>query len=81
MFIVVVLAGTVPVAAQELVKQINVGDGATVEIVNRFGRIEVVAAGKDEPSMLKAASARGVVEREVASSAANGRTRFEITRS
>ncbi|MBK8812593.1 MAG: VWA domain-containing protein [Acidobacteria bacterium] len=79
MFIVVVLAGTVPVAAQELVKQINVGDGATVEIVNRFGRIEVVAAGKDEPSMLKAASARGVVEREVASSAANGRTRFEIT--
>ncbi|MBK7707416.1 MAG: VWA domain-containing protein [Acidobacteria bacterium] len=79
MFIVVVLAGTVPVAAQELVKQINVGDGATVEIVNRFGRIEVVAAGKDEPSILKAASARGVVEREVASSAANGRTRFEIT--
>lgn len=50
----------------------------SVEVINRYGRVDARAAADGEPTAFGARSPRGVVEREVSMTSVNGRTRIEI---
>ena len=58
--------------SQDLKRELNVGAGATVEVVNKFGRVGVTAA--ESGFGLTASSAKGVTDSEIKISDSSGRT-------
>lgn len=73
---VVVALSALTAAAQNFERPLS-GAGS-VEIVNRYGRVDARVAANAEPTTFSARSPRGVVEREVSMTVVNGRTRIEI---
>ena len=65
--------------AQDLKRELSVGEGGTVEIVNKFGRVGLKTAS--EGSALTASSAKGVSDAELKIISSNGRTLITVAAS
>ncbi len=79
---ILIITGLISVAGQiartqDLTRELAVGTGGTVEIVNKFGRVGARAV--ENGSSLVASSATTVSDREVKITSANGRTVITVT--
>lgn len=64
-------------SSQDLKRDLGVGEGGTVEIVNKFGRVGVKTS--ESGSGITASSAKGVSDTEVKISSSAGRTLITVT--
>ncbi|CAN5274334.1 hypothetical protein BH20ACI2_BH20ACI2_00990 [soil metagenome] len=76
----VIFFATLTGFAQESTRDIQIDSGGSLEIVNRSGRVSVVAApNNSSPSNVPTASAKGgVVDAEIKITSANGRTIINV---
>ena len=63
-------------SAQTFTRPVSV---SSIEITNRFGRIEAETVAQDEPAKFEAVSTRGVADREIAFAVAAGKLIVKVT--
>ncbi|MBP6005221.1 MAG: VWA domain-containing protein [Pyrinomonadaceae bacterium] len=66
--------------AQDVVREIKAGDAETLNVINYFGRVSIVAVPSEtpQPGKLTASSPKGVTDAEVKMTSAAGRTNVEV---